>query len=553
MAALIARRAAIAQQIAMIMLACGACLLGLLRAYPGAATSTWQPASGTVHQAEAPAAAPAAPAVATESQPAIPRSSTPATAAAVASRPEEEGEGVPMRGDPRAVAVSRKVDHSAMAAAAGATAAAQLATLVQQADGGQADPAAPGALPNLPFPHVALLFLTRGPMPFIRLWDEWMGSVDGLVPSYGAAALGCGQEAVERVRRVGGAATGPRGQPLPLYLRQHLFSVYVHAPAQFKQRYERGSIFYGRKTKARLTTRWGTHSLVAAARLLLQEALQDPRNQRFLLLSESDVPLWPAGLLYLQMMGEPKSSLNACAPSTQQEVADSQPHTARLLGIPATAWRKSSQWISLTREHARLVAEDREVEPVFAQKCYVKWDFRHWRPLGPDGRWCVSDEHYVPTLLAMRGEEANCTCSQPGGRGTPTHTQWPGGPHPRTFYARELTRDGIQGLRSCDNASATAALRGYRDLLPHATNWSQQACSKAAAELAQAGVHVAAASGSAAAGGNGTAGQPLPLLPQYACYLALRKVDPAAGPLLAQAVQQGLLEGQLASGAGWPG
>lgn len=164
-----------------------------------------------------------------------------------------------------------------------------------------------------------------------------------------AAALGCGHEAVRRVRDVGSAAVGPRGQALPLYHRQHLFSVYVHAPAQFKQRYERGrcaaagqqaaalpgacsrgaagkgrgwarrpriaapdvawpvadcapprrrpcpdvppplavcrSIFYGRKIGERLVTRWGTHSLVAAARLLLQEALRDPRNQRFLLLS----------------------------------------------------------------------------------------------------------------------------------------------------------------------------------------------------------------------------------------------------------------------------
>lgn len=174
------------------------------------------------------------------------------------------------------------------------------------------------------------------------------------------------------------------------------------------------SIFYGRKIKGRLTTRWGTHSLVAAARLLLQEALRDPRNQRFLLLSgegpalvagqvhmhlqvpaclqacpgqwpacwargwrlsdvrspaacssppvlsrdepatashlppaaaaESDVPLWPPGLLYLQMMAEPRSSVRACSPATEQEVLDSQPKTARLLGIPLPAWRKSSQW-----------------------------------------------------------------------------------------------------------------------------------------------------------------------------------------------------------------
>lgn len=447
-----------------------------------------------------------------------------------------------MLGDPRAAAAARALDHAALAAAAGVTAAAELASLTRTADREQAAPATGPTLPSLPFPRVALLLLTRGPLPLARLWDEWMAGADGLVPSHAAAALGCGQEAVERVRDVGGAATGPRGQPLPLYHRQHLFSVYVHAPAQFKHRYERGSIFYGRKIKGRLTTRWGTHSLVAAARLLLQEALRDPRNQRFLLLSESDVPLWPPGLLYLQMMAEPRSSVRACSPATEQEVLDSQPKTARLLGIPLPAWRKSSQWISLTREHARLVADDRQVEPLFAQKCFIKWDFRRWRPLGPDGRWCVSDEHYVPTLLALRGEEANCTCSQPGGRGSPTYTQWPGGPHPRSFNARDLTRDSIRGLRNCDGTAATAALQAYHTLLPRAAHWSRQACSMAAAELGQAGVHLAGPADGISTGSNGSASLPPPLLPQYACYLALRKVDPAAGPQLAQAVQQGLLD-----------
>lgn len=31
-----------------------------------------------------------------------------------------------------------------------------------------------------------------------------------------------------------------------------------------------------------------------------------------------------------------------------------------------------------------MVAEDRELEPVFAQKCYVKWDMQRWRALGPE-------------------------------------------------------------------------------------------------------------------------------------------------------------------------
>lgn len=89
-----------------------------------------------------------------------------------------------MLGDPRAAAAARQLDHPALAAAAGATAAAQLAALTRAADGGQAVPAVGPALPSLPFPRVALLFLTRGPMPFIGLWDEWMAGAGGVVPAH---------------------------------------------------------------------------------------------------------------------------------------------------------------------------------------------------------------------------------------------------------------------------------------------------------------------------------------------------------------------------------
>ena len=42
-------------------------------------------------------------------------------------------------------------------------------------------------------------------------------------------------------------------------------------------------------------------------------------------------------------------------------------------------------------------------------------------------RWCVSDEHYLSVLLAARGEEARCSCSAPGGQGTPVYVEWWGG------------------------------------------------------------------------------------------------------------------------------
>ena len=55
------------------------------------------------------------------------------------------------------------------------------------------------------------------------------------------------------------------------------------------------------------------HILQAEAeRRLLRAALQDPRNQRFVLLSESCAPLYPPHVIYLQLLGEARSRLNAC-------------------------------------------------------------------------------------------------------------------------------------------------------------------------------------------------------------------------------------------------
>jgi hypothetical protein len=45
------------------------------------------------------------------------------------------------------------------------------------------------------------------------------------------------------------------------------------------------SVLHGREAKERIVTQWGTHSLVTAVRGMLREALQDPHNQRFLLMS----------------------------------------------------------------------------------------------------------------------------------------------------------------------------------------------------------------------------------------------------------------------------
>ena len=57
---------------------------------------------------------------------------------------------------------------------------------------------------------------------------------------------------------------------------------------------------------------WGAHELVEVARNLMREALKDPLNRKFILLSESGLPLYPPTTTYLQLMQEDKSRLDSC-------------------------------------------------------------------------------------------------------------------------------------------------------------------------------------------------------------------------------------------------
>src|SRR2546423_4477515 len=59
----------------------------------------------------------------------------------------------------------------------------------------------------------------------------------------------------------------------------------------------------------RIPTAYGDISLVRATRLLLSEAMRDPDNQYFLLLSESCIPLHSLPLVYRAVTSEPVSHL----------------------------------------------------------------------------------------------------------------------------------------------------------------------------------------------------------------------------------------------------
>lgn len=68
-------------------------------------------------------------------------------------------------------------------------------------------------------------------------------------------------------------------------------------------------------------------------------------------------------------------------------------------------WRKSSQWAMLLRPHAALAVNDTEVDRAFGRHCYTASNAQAWE------RFCPSDEHYFPTLLASKGLDGETDCS----------------------------------------------------------------------------------------------------------------------------------------------
>ena len=327
------------------------------------------------------------------------------------------------------------------------------------------------------FPQVALLLLTKQEVAHDALWREWFSLAAGKLPATSAKSVFCAAQASKknakeneedqkeenekeamRIKNVV-ALCLPEGNPAPkddVIARQHLFDVWVHTLVDFKG-FPPGSTFKGRELppEFRVKAVWGTHTLVDATRALLAAALTNPRNQKFVLLSESDVPLYSPLVLYAQMMAEPGSRVNACNGSASSMVGRTYPgwnHNDgnRLRddmiaeGLTLEVWRKSWQWIALTRKHAELAVKDADVDAAFRATCRRRWD-----PDWCDHRVCYSDEHYFPTLLASLGLENETDCF-----GELTDRDWSRvastDPHPWEYRVREVSPELLLRLRHTD-------------------------------------------------------------------------------------------------------
>ena len=120
-----------------------------------------------------------------------------------------------------------------------------------------------------------------------------------------------------------------------------------------------------------------------------------------------------------------KKAANSTSASSSSPTEEAAEDTSTF--VPEDKWRKSSQWASLTRKHAAAVVADTQIDATFRSLCH----YREWDPELERKYLCFSDEHYIPTLLAIRGWDAETDCF-----GYNVHTDWTeGGPHPvREFF-----------------------------------------------------------------------------------------------------------------------
>ena len=81
-------------------------------------------------------------------------------------------------------------------------------------------------------PKVALLFLTRGPMPLESIWQAWFQAAEGVLPFAAAQSL-CRQDPSGQRLRLACDATTRRDARTPAH-SQALFNIYVHAPSGFQ-------------------------------------------------------------------------------------------------------------------------------------------------------------------------------------------------------------------------------------------------------------------------------------------------------------------------------
>ncbi|KAJ0037767.1 hypothetical protein Pint_22005 [Pistacia integerrima] len=233
-------------------------------------------------------------------------------------------------------------------------------------------------------PKVAFLFLARGPVLLAPLWEKFFKGYE------------------------------------------ELYSIYVHSSPSFNESEGEppGSVFHGRRIPSK-NVGWGDVNMVEAERRLLANALLDFSNERFVLLSESCIPLFNFTTIYSYLMNSTQNFVELYDLEGPVGRGRYSPEMGPKISIDQ--WRKGSQWFQIDRDLAIEIVSDKTYFPLFQNYCKGN---------------CYADEHYLPTFVHMKFAEKNANR-------TLTWVDWSyGGPHPRRFIRSGVTVEFLKKLRS---------------------------------------------------------------------------------------------------------
>ncbi|KAL0407727.1 UNVERIFIED_CONTAM: Glycosyltransferase BC10 [Sesamum radiatum] len=195
-------------------------------------------------------------------------------------------------------------------------------------------------------PKIAFMFLTKGPLPLAPLWERFFKGNEGRYSIY------------------------IHSLPL-LNLISHLHPFFTRDKYRVSYDLVCQQGWY-------MVAEWGKMSMCDAERRLLANALLDISNERFVLLSESCIPLYNFTMTYKYIM---RSKLASWAHLTNQAHMGRTIRREHVARVNITEWRKGSQWFEINRKLALYVIEDTKFYPKFDEFCQPA---------------CYVDEHYFP-------------------------------------------------------------------------------------------------------------------------------------------------------------
>ncbi|KNA09559.1 hypothetical protein SOVF_152440, partial [Spinacia oleracea] len=164
---------------------------------------------------------------------------------------------------------------------------------------------------------------------------------------------------------------------------QGFYSIYLHTSSSFHtvDHPLESSVFYNRRIPSK-AVEWGKASMVDAERRLLANALLDFSNERFILLSESCIPLFNFTTIYNYLINSKHSFVGSI--DDPRNVGRGRYNKRMAPAILLSDWRKGNQWFELHRDLSIAVVSDVTYYPILRDHC---------RPP------CYMDEHYLATLV----------------------------------------------------------------------------------------------------------------------------------------------------------